>query len=411
MYTYFIALGSNIGNVYKNIDTAIAKLQENACIVLNVAPFYLTEPLLPNNATANYKKTFCNTVIQIKTQLSPYKLLNVAKKIETAMGRPILHPKWSPRIIDIDILYCKKEDEIIHVNNDILTIPHPEILNRSFVLDPLSQIAPNLQIKQRDILSCAKQTKNHQAVKMAIINVNHNSFSGDGLTNSSEIDSKIKSLIKKRVAFIDIGAESTKPNVLPISTEEEIKRLNDACIFNLVQKYQTNGIKFSIDTYHPETAEMAINNGFNIINDVNGFKDARMWQIMQEYSNIDAVIMHSLIPNGDKNITLENNDDLINVLNIWVKYIEQQSEKYNIAKRRIIIDYGIGFGKTLEQDLCILNNINKIDNRNFRVLIGYSRKSFMQLLGANNIQQKDDMSVKINEQLEKLGVDIIRLHM
>ncbi len=409
-FYYFLSLGSNIGNKIKNIDTAIEKLKDIGCKILQIAPYYKTKPLLPDDADKNYNKMFYNTVIEIETNFEPHEFLKKIKQIELKMGRPKKHQHWSPRIIDIDILYCKQGIKPIFIAEKTLSIPHKEIFNRAFVLDPLAQIAPNLVINSKNILSESKKHRQHQSAKMKIININNNSFSGDGITDPMEIEKKIKYLTKKRVAFIDIGAESTNPLAKPISSKEEIDRLKKSNIINTIKKYKTNGVKFSIDTYHPETADFAIKNGFDVINDVNGFKDEKMWNIMQKNNNICAVIMHSIVPNGTKKMCINNNINIIEVLNKWVENVIEKANFYKIDKNRIIIDYGIGFGKTAEQDLFIINNFNKINNNSLLVLIGHSRKNFLKLLGAKNIDDRKKITKKVSLKLTKHGADILRLH-
>ena len=410
MYKYFLALGSNIGEIDKNIDNAIKQLKNIGCKIIKIAPFYHTKPLLPPNADESYNKTFCNTTIEVETNFEPFEMLHEIKQIETIIGREPIHKLWSPRIIDIDILYCEKQGLPVIITTAELTIPHKELFNRAFVLDPLSHIAPTLSVNGKNILTESKKQVLRQSAIMAIVNVNNNSFSGDGSIDANINENKIHSLVEQRVAFIDIGAESTNPKSLPISAEEELSRLQIANIFNIIKKYKTNGVRFSIDTYHPETAEFCIKNGFDVINDVNGFKNTRMWKIMQKNTKIEAVVMHSIVPNGDKKNVLPEKANIISILNELVIDVEKKARENNIDKNRIIIDYGIGFGKTAEQDLFIINNIDKIDNRGFRVLIGHSMKSFMKTLGAKTDTERQDMTNKISSLLTKKGVDVLRLH-
>ena len=120
-----------------------------------------------------------------------------------------------------NILYCQKDNNQIDVFDEKLQIPHKEIFNRAFVLDPLSQIAPTLNINGKNILNEAKKHTNHQAIKMAIVNINNNSFSGDGSLDPILIEDKIKHFVSDRIAIIDIGAESTNPLATQISWQEE----------------------------------------------------------------------------------------------------------------------------------------------------------------------------------------------
>ena len=411
MYKYFLALGSNLGKTIENIDTAILKIQNIGCKIIKIAPFYKTAPLLPQNADESYNKMFCNTAIEIVCNYNHCELLKKTQQIEIEMGREKRHQYWAPRVIDIDILFCEKNGEIVSIQDETLIVPHKEIFNRSFVLDPLSQIAPGLAINNKKVLEERKKLKDLQSTIMAIVNITDNSFCGDGTLDRDAIKAKIQHLLQQRVAFIDIGAESTNPYAKPITWQEEVARLLTADVFDFVKNNHTNGVKFSIDTYHPETAEIAVKNGFNVINDVNGFKDEKMWEVMQKYPNIEAVIMHSLQPNGNKATTIDPNADIIFILAEWVKHIENLASQHNIVKDRIIIDYGIGFGKTAEQDLFIINNVEKIDNRGFRILIGHSNKSFMRLLGTNALEDRKLMTTKISNQLTIKGVDILRLHL
>ena len=425
MYIYYLSIGSNIGNIKHNINICIDKISNVEGIkLLKVAPYYFTEPLLPQDADESYFKIYCNTCIKIETSIEPFDLLKITQNIETKLGREKEHKHWSPRVIDIDIIYCEKDGKQVSISSEKLTIPHKELFNRAFVINPLSYLNSGLIINGRNVLMEGKKHKDHQAVKMGIVNITHNSFTGDGLLanndkNLKKIKRKIKNFLDDAVAIIDIGCEATNPNAEYLTYQEEIERLKPVIeIINELRgkkeyKYST---RFSIDTYHPETAEFCIQNGFVIINDVNGFKDERMWKLMQKYSKIEAVIMHSLTPHADKNIVLDKNCNVIDVLNKWVDEIEELAKKYNISSDRIIVDYGIGFGKTAFQSWQILKNVDKINNHFFRVLIGHSKKSFMSLFDfegekIGNISKKRAVkTIELSIELEKKGVDVLRVH-
>ena len=133
----YLGLGSNIGDSKQNLDIAIQKISQLDHIqLIMVASFYLTK------AWGNTKQqNFTNTVISIKTKLEPHALLLVLQNIENEMGR-IREEKWGPRIIDIDILLY----EDIVVKQPQLTIPHPYLTERSFVLVPLFELDKTLTI-------------------------------------------------------------------------------------------------------------------------------------------------------------------------------------------------------------------------------------------------------------------------
>lgn len=128
----FLGLGSNIGNREENINSAIKKLSKEIKII-NISKFIETEPYGYTN-----QPKFINCAIEGETNLTPYELLDFCLNIEKEMGR-IREIRWGPRNIDIDILFYGN----LIINSNILTIPHPEIEKRLFVLEPLNEIAPD----------------------------------------------------------------------------------------------------------------------------------------------------------------------------------------------------------------------------------------------------------------------------
>ncbi len=129
----FIGLGSNLGNREENIKKAILKISELLqTSIIATSSIINTKPIGKTD-----QPDFLNCVIKIETKYTPNRLLNELQNIENDMGR-IRGEKWAPRIIDLDILFFN--DEIINTKN--LQIPHPEILNRKFVLQLMKEFAP-----------------------------------------------------------------------------------------------------------------------------------------------------------------------------------------------------------------------------------------------------------------------------
>ena len=150
----FLALGSNIGNSYEILNQAIFYFQESGMLdIIKVSSFYLTEPWGITN-----QNWFYNLVIEAATDCSQYELITFAKTIEIYLGR--LHrPKWQEREIDIDLLFY----ENLILQNPKITIPHPQIENRKFVLVPMAEIAPKfvhpiLNLSIHEILLNCKDT-------------------------------------------------------------------------------------------------------------------------------------------------------------------------------------------------------------------------------------------------------------
>jgi len=140
----YIGLGSNMESPRQHITTAIHSLGEiQSTDILNVSSLYKSKPLGPQN-----QGDYINAVVQIETEMEPTELLDCLQAIENEHGR-VRAEHWGPRIIDLDILMFG--DEIIQ--NNILTIPHPEITNRSFVIVPLAEIDPACVIPGKGLVS------------------------------------------------------------------------------------------------------------------------------------------------------------------------------------------------------------------------------------------------------------------
>lgn len=133
MSQIYLCLSSNLGDRQKNLANAIQSLQNKEIQIIQASQIYETEPWGLVD-----QPWFLNQCIEISTNLNPQQLLDTINQIETDLGR-IRHQKWAERTIDIDILYYQNQV----IETDKLSIPHPEIKNRQFVLQPLIQIAPD----------------------------------------------------------------------------------------------------------------------------------------------------------------------------------------------------------------------------------------------------------------------------
>lgn len=147
MHYAYLSLGSNLGERSANLHAAITHLVENPHIqLLATSSFYETAPWGKTDQPA-----FLNAAIALTTILSPEALLRVTQSIELALGRE-RHERWGPRIIDIDILFYEGEER----RSAELTIPHPYLTQREFVLRPLAEIAPELCVHGKTIREWSK---------------------------------------------------------------------------------------------------------------------------------------------------------------------------------------------------------------------------------------------------------------
>jgi dihydroneopterin aldolase / 2-amino-4-hydroxy-6-hydroxymethyldihydropteridine diphosphokinase len=155
--TAFLSLGSNMGDRKANIDKALESLERDPGIqVTKISSYYETAPMHIIN-----QPDFYNIAVMLKTGLDPFSLLGLIKGIEHDMGRKAGQKRYGPRPIDIDILYYGDRN----IKSDILEIPHPLIKERKFVLMPLGEIAPDIEIEGMDIKSYLDKKNMSEKVK------------------------------------------------------------------------------------------------------------------------------------------------------------------------------------------------------------------------------------------------------
>lgn len=199
---------------------------------------------------------------------------------------------------------------------------------------------------------------------MGILNVTPDSFSDGGRFNS--LDKALfhaEEMVNEGVDIIDVGGESTRPGYTLLSDEEEINRVS-----TVIEKLKQNfDVPISLDTYKSKVAKAGVKAGVDLINDIWGLKyDEALASVIAE-NNVSCCLMHNR--NGT-----EYKDFLNNV-------VDEMKESLNIAKNagikdeKIILDPGIGFGKTYEQNLIMLNNLSVLNKLGYPLLLGASRKS------------------------------------
>ncbi len=241
---------------------------------------------------------------------------------------------------------------------------------------------------------------------MGILNLTPDSFSDGG--NYYEVEEAVKRaklMVKEGADIIDLGAESTRPGATYIEEEEELKRILPV-VSRLVKEID---IPISIDTYKSKVAEECLKLGAHIINDIKGLKgDPNMANVISKY-NAPVIIMH--IKGTPKNMQKNPHyEDLI------MEIKESLGESIEIAKaagidlNKVILDPGIGFGKTFENNLEIINKISEFKKMGYPILVGASRKGFIgDILGSPPLERVEgNLAVAAITAYE--GAGIIRVH-
>ena len=209
---------------------------------------------------------------------------------------------------------------------------------------------------------------------IGILNLHTQSFSGDGTANIDATIERIIQMAECGVSIVDVGAEPTNPhasNTNPPSKEMELQILAKTLPI-IIDACTVQNLEVSLDTRHHEVAQVAIKAGVHIINDVSGVS-GDMIKVLQD-SNVKVIAMHSLSLPPSRNITIEG--DPINHLLKWSKNKITELTQQNIARHRISIDPGIGFGTTAKQAWSILSNLETFNELEVPLCIGHSRKSF-----------------------------------
>ena len=220
---------------------------------------------------------------------------------------------------------------------------------------------------------------------MGILNATPDSFSDGGRFNTFETAVKqgIK-LVKDGAHILDIGGESSRPFATPVSEQEELDRVIPV-IENLSKEIN---VPISIDTVKSNVAKEALNAGASIINDISAFEKDPAMAALAAKRDIPVVLMHMKGTPGTMQIDPDY-DDLMAEITDYLKSRAEYAIKKGIQKNNIILDPGIGFGKTIEHNLVILNRLTKITDLGFPVLIGPSRKSFIQ----NILSKKENIKI------------------
>lgn len=234
---------------------------------------------------------------------------------------------------------------------------------------------------------------------MGILNVTPDSFSDGG--NYNEVDAAVKrakEMVEEGADIIDIGGESTRHGADYVSEEEEIERV--VPIIKAIKKELD--VLISIDTYKSKTAEAAIKAGADIINDVWGFKkDSNMAKVAAEY-NVPCILMHNREPKPYKNLMKDVIEDLIESINIALDA--------GVKRENIILDPGIGFAKTYEENLIVMDNLEKIVDLGFPVLLATSRKSMIGLALDLPVNERVEGTVSTTVIGIMKGCRMVRVH-
>src|ERR1043165_1393448 len=420
-----LSLGTNLGDSLNNLRLGLQLLQKSQKIApLQTSPLYSSSALLPPYAPVAWNRPFLNLAVACETDLSPLEVLKLIKQIERQFGREE-NQRWAPRIIDIDILAW---DNCV-IDQIGLKIPHTELLSRPFALWPLVDLWPDWQhpsaklteLLQRwgsrytgELAPCGTKQLPHRlegSALVGILNITPDSFSDGGkfITVPNAL-AQAEKLVREGAEVLDIGAESTRPGATPVLPETEWELLKP--VLTAIKEQCKQWIfkpKISIDTRHFIVAEKAMQLGIDWINDVSGFVDPNM-RALAAGSSVKCVVMHNLGVPAQKNVVLASYPNICEQILDWTEQRFDELLDAGVDANQLIFDIGIGFGKTSQQSIFLLKNIKQFRRLNCPILVGHSRKSFLNLITEKSFPDRDFETAMVSYQLAAQGVNYLRVH-
>ena len=245
---------------------------------------------------------------------------------------------------------------------------------------------------------------------VGIVNVTPDSFSdGGAYYDAEDACVQVQRLWEQGADMVDIGAESTRPGSTALVPEQERARLQPALEY-VAQHAAPRLASVSIDTRHSSTARWALQRyGVGWINDVSGCADAPMQAVLAEHTACRLVLTHALSVPADPSVVLQD-ADVIGALQATFAERIRALERAGIARERIVLDPGIGFGKTSAQSWQILRGIERLHTLGCPLYVGHSRKSFLQACTASAPAERDGATLALSLTLAARGVHYLRVH-
>ena len=416
----YISGGSNQGNRLEYIRMA-SQMLSPAVKILRTSELYLTEPW-------GYKPqpSFYNIVWEADTDLDPESLLKYFKEIETRIGR-VKTLRYGPRVIDLDILLYGDQ---VYQSQD-LTIPHANMRERRFVLQPLCDLIPMEQDpvtgqtwyellqecpedsveKLNEPLAPDKPVINWglRSYTMGIVNLTPDSFSGDGLMNGHNLITgalrQCDTFLENGADILDFGAESTRPGFTEVDEKTEISRLTP--VLKEVRRRFPNAL-LSADSRKPAVMRAALDCGIDWINNTGDPDDDEMNRLCAESGKVTILMRTKPIrKTADETLTPEK---ILERVRSQLLDLATRAQKWGIRQGNIVLDPGIGFGSSPSCDLEIVRQIRQISLMGYPVLLGPSRKSFLGRYLQRTVDERTAGTAAVICYAILNGCDIIRVH-
>ena len=255
-------------------------------------------------------------------------------------------------------------------------------------------------------IRCDKMTLDFSEPRiMGVLNVTPDSFSDGGMycDKQSAVDRALQ-MIEDGAYIVDVGGESTRPGSSPVSSEEELRR-----ILPVIREIRSRtAVPISVDTYHPDVAKEALRAGADIVNDVTGLRTGEMRNVIRD-ADCPFVTMHMLGMPASMQKSPQYEDVVYEVMRFLAESL-RISEEDGIDVTKGIVDPGIGFGKSFQHNITLLNRLDELLTLGHPVLLGASRKSFIGGITGGGKQNRLEGSLAAAVLAYAKGVKLLRVH-
>lgn len=259
---------------------------------------------------------------------------------------------------------------------------------------------------EKHTLQCGRyQLSLDRPLIMGVLNLTPDSFSDGGrFTQVEEAVHYAESMVRSGAALLDIGGESTRPNALPVSPDEEMER-----VLPVLAHLQTLGVPLSLDTRRTCVMRAALSIGVDLINDVSALEDEGAVQLLAQ-----APVAVCLVHKQGNPDTMQLSPSYKDVVSEVMAYLADRimtCERAGIHKERLLVDPGFGFGKTLSHNLTLLQRLSCFQQLAVPLLVGLSRKSMLGAITGESIPaERVGASVAAALEAVRQGARIIRVH-
>ena len=314
---------------------------------------------------------------------------NILKQDALSVGADLAVPKGTV------IAAQKRVDALL-----IATTKELEILAKKELAQPFG--LKDLALKLKKI---AKVKKPKECEIMGVINANDDSFFRGSRFLEGDAVVMMEQMIEEGADIIDIGAVSSRPNAAIVSATEELERITP--ILELIkEKNIAQNIRLSIDSYEPLVVQKALDAGFTIVNDITGLENDAVCELSASYG-ATAVIMHMQGTPQTMQKSPTYNSVLDDVYAFFNERIEK-AERFGI--KDIVLDVGIGFGKSLEDNITLIKNLEHFLTLEKKLLVGASRKSMIDKIFPSSVEQRLSGTLALHLQAFRNGASMLRVH-